>query len=185
MADITTGYTASGVTATGPVDWYTSGSSVSWPSDNTVKWEHTPVVAVPTAKGEYVFPGPGTPWGTLDVVHHHEIDKAYHELGDDMIKNMAEHIDRAIMGTNPKEDKMPKNSERTVFNVFVIDPEGDGKVVATLNNVIAKDSEAAKLKAVYELSSAENQERLEKDLEDYDLLVEDVADFGSIRPKKE
>lgn len=106
---------------------------------------------------------------------------AFADVRRQMAELMAKDLDRLFCGGIEKEKKMPKNDERTVYNIFVVDPEDDGKVIAKLENVIAKNAEAAKLKAVLQL--AENEDKLRKDLEDYDFLVEDVADFGSIRPK--
>lgn len=159
---VSVGYVTGDFPAEGPINWQPnttiqwpdSDSSIVWNSGNRAVWEPT---TSPELFGDAII-----------------------DIQKQMAALMAENIDEVIMGIK-KEKKMPKNDERTVYNVFVVDPEDDGKVIAKLENVIAKDPVAAKLKAVLQL--AENEDKLEKDLEDYDLLVEDVADYGSIRPK--
>jgi hypothetical protein len=76
------------------------------------------------------------------------------------------------------EEEMAKNGTRQLYNVFVVDPEGDGKVVFEKKNIIAVDDDAAKMKTVHDPDC-----KLSKDLDDYDFIVEDVGDWGSIRPK--
>ena len=163
---VTKGFVASGATATGPMNWQPN-TTIQWPdSGNSLSWEPEPFIAYSRGKPEQKEVG---------LVGDCVID-----IRKQMAELMAENLDELIMGEK-KEKKMPKNDERTVYNVFVVDPEDDGAVIAKLENVIAKSAEAAKLKAVLQL--AENEDKLAKDLEDYDLLVEDVADYGSIRPK--
>jgi hypothetical protein len=73
------------------------------------------------------------------------------------------------------------NKKRKLYDVYFVDPEGnngDGEVVEVQDEVIAEDSEGAIRKAIAKSTT------LEKDLEDYDILVHDLCDVGSIRPKK-
>ena len=173
-ADYNSTYVAGNETATGPI---TSGQ-FHWKPSPTVSFEHS-----------------GLTWTPIDIPLN--LPKTTLELDGDifadmrsqMAKLMAKSMDDLIMnGPKPKkkEKKMPKNDERTLYNVFVIDPEGDGEVIATLENVVAKNPAAAEKKAVFALASnLQTAEKLDKDLEDYDFLVEDVADFGSIRSKKD
>ncbi len=152
---------------TGPMNWQPD-ITLQWPdSGNTLSWQLDK----------------GSVWdkGNPDQDKAGISGDPFVDIRKQLAQSMAEYTERIIMGGTKKEKKMPKNNERTVYNIFVIDPEDDGKVIAKLENVIAKNPEAAKLKAVLQL--AENEDKLKKDLEDYDLLVEDVADFGSIRPK--
>lgn len=163
---VTLGYVAGNLTATGPMNWQPN-TTIQWPdSGNTIALKPDTIAA----------------WyrGEPDQKESGLSGDAFIDIRKQMAELMAKDIDRVIMGTK-KEKKMPENDERTVYNVFVVDPEDDGKVIAKLENVIAKSAETAKLKAVLQLAA--NEDKLEKDLEDYDLLVEDVADFGSIRPK--
>ena len=172
-----TGYVSGNATATGPYL-----GSVTWggTSDTTVNWNPPTTIQFPAEiKMEE--------WKLAPEVKFTE--KMLRKMRESMGRQWAEQIDDAIMnGPKPrkKEKKMPKNEERTLYNVFVIDPDGDGAVVATLKNVVARDVAAAEKKAVFELASnPQTAEKLDKDLEEYDFLVEDVADFGSIRPKKD
>jgi hypothetical protein len=78
-----------------------------------------------------------------------------------------------------EENEMAKS--RKLYDVYFVDPEandGDGEVVEVQDEVIAESSEGAIRKAIARSTT------LEKDLEDYDILVHDLCDVGSIRPKK-
>ena len=177
-AEYNTGYIAGGnLTATGPYM-----GSVTWggSSDTTVSWEPPSTIQFPAeVKMEK--------WKIAPEVE--STDKSLRKMRESLGRQWAEQINDAILyGIEPrkKEKEMPKNEERTLYYVFVIDPNGDGEVVATLKNVVAKNPTAAEKKAVFELASnPKTAENLMKDLEDYDFLVEDVADFGSIRAKKD
>ena len=173
-AQYTSSYTAGNATATGPYM-----GSVTWggASGATVDFNPPATIQFPAeVKVEE--------WELAPEVELTE--KTWHMMRESIGRQYAEQIDNLMMnGPEPrkKEKKMPKNEERTLYNIFIIDPDGDGEVVATLENVVAKDVEAAKIKALYALAA--DKGKLAKDLEDYDLLVEVVADFGSIRPKKD
>ena len=67
---------------------------------------------------------------------------------------------------------------RLLFNVYVVDPVGDGEVVFRNMEIIALDEESAIRKTV-----SHPQCKLDKDLDDYDLIVQNLCDWGSIRPK--
>jgi hypothetical protein len=146
-----------------------TGPSLTWPDTTTgMKIDYNPPTGIQFPDFEFK-----------------KMDKTFREAAEQISQSMVEELDRLFMkGTEPRKEKkkkMPKNSERTLYNIYVVDPE-DGTVVAVMENVIAKDVEAAKVKALYELVAS--QGKLQKELDEYDLLVEDVADYGSIRPKK-
>ena len=68
---------------------------------------------------------------------------------------------------------------RSLYDVYIVDPEGNGTIVKRFDDIIASDVDNAKLKAVAQLNDGD----LDKDLEDYDILVEEKSDYGSIRAK--
>lgn len=182
-ADYNDTYKAGNETATGPM--VTDSRLKVWPdsSGQTFNWE--PSTTIDFSPSELTW----APTGVLNPSPTPEMDRdILVDIPAQMARLMAEQMDDLMMNgfiCRKKEKKMPQNEERTLFNVFVIDPEGDGAVVATLENVVAKDVAAAEKKAVFALASdPETQKKLSKDLEEYDFLVEDVADFGSIRAKK-
>lgn len=85
--------------------------------------------------------------------------------------------DLAVWNQIKKENEMAKGT-RKLYNVYVVDPEGDGKVIFKKKEIIATSIEVATRKAVHEAGKD-----LVKDLDDYDFIVEDVGDMGAIRPK--
>ncbi len=77
-----------------------------------------------------------------------------------------------------KENEEMAKGTRKLYNVYVVDPEGDGSVVFKKKEIIATSTEVATRKAVHEAGKI-----LTKDLDDYDFIVEDVGDMGAIRAK--
>lgn len=193
-ADYNGTYVAGNKTATGPYPrtdigfhmtagntGYVPTTSITWPgpTDVTINFDPPATIQFPAeVKMEK--------WELAPEVEL--MEKALRKIRESLGRQWAEQLNNAILygvGPQKKEKKMPKNEERTLYNVFVIDPGGDGAVVATLENVVAQNPAAAEKKAIFELASnPQTAENLTRDLEDYDFLVEDVADFGSIRAKK-
>ena len=105
----------------------------------------------------HISPAPGQ-WGTLEI-------NAYS-------------YDLEIWNKIKRENGEMVKGTRQLYNVFVVDPVGDGEVVFRNMEVIALDEESAIRKTV---SSPEFSPT--KDLDDYDIIVQNLCDWGSIRPK--
>lgn len=78
-----------------------------------------------------------------------------------------------------KENEMSKEKgTRSIYTAWIVDPEGDGEIVAKVDDVIAESFESAKMQAIKLHGGS-----LKKHIDDYDYVIRDNADWGSIRPK--